>query len=75
MNDGAPFKSILRQGYVPDLDPAKIEHTKRVIRYAEDGHTPLVIVYEHVDADGTQWTMQRNLETGETRMHQLPGGR
>lgn len=47
----------------------------RVVKYAEDGRTPLVIENTHTDDEGTTWLTQRNLETGETRLRQIPEDR
>ena len=37
----------------------------RVVRYDEDGVTPLVIEFSRTDDEGTVWTTQRNLKTGD----------
>ena len=41
------------------------EKQSRVVQYDEDGVTPLVIEYSRTDDEGTVWTTQRNLKTGD----------
>jgi len=47
----------------------------RVIEYEDDGMTPLVIEYSRTDQEGTVWLTQRNLQTGDTSLRQIPGDR
>ena len=75
MDDRVSLEDILIAYVGATPDPAKIERRVRVVKYAADQRTPLVIEYEHEDDEGTWWTTQRNLETGETRLHHLPGDR
>ena len=58
----------------PKPPPLRDQKT-RVVRYAEDGRTPLVLEHEYVDDEGTTWVTQRNLVTGEVHLHHLPGDR
>lgn len=47
----------------------------RVVKYAEDGRTPLIIERTTVDNEGTLWITQENLETGESHLRHIPGTR
>ena len=47
----------------------------RVIEYEDDGMTPLVIEYSRTDQEGTVWLTQRNLQTGDTSLRQIPENR
>ena len=47
----------------------------RVIQYEDDGMTPLVIEYSRTDEEGTLWLTQRNLQTGDTSLRQIPENR
>lgn len=47
----------------------------RVVQYEDDGVTPLVIEYTRTDREGTVWITQRNLQSGETRLRQIPENR
>ena len=51
------------------------EMQSRVVQYEEDGVTPLVIEFSRTDDEGTVWTTQRNLKTGETHLSHMPGDR
>lgn len=47
----------------------------RVVKYAEDGRTPLIIERTTIDDEGTTWITQQNLETGETHFRHIPADR
>lgn len=51
------------------------ETQSRVMQYEDDGMTPLVIEYSRTDEEGTLWLTQRNLQTGETFLRQIPEDR
>lgn len=55
--------------------PLLKDRKTRVVRYADDGHTPLVLEHEYTDDQGTLWITQKNLETGETHLRQVPEDR
>lgn len=57
-----------------DPPPLK-DQRSRVVKYGEDGMTPLVVEYEYMDEEGTTWITQRNLETGDTFLRQIPWDR
>jgi len=61
------------QGVLPDT--AKNAESVRVVKYAEDGRTPVVLEYARVDDEGTTWLTQRNLETGDLSLRQIPEAR
>jgi hypothetical protein len=69
------LKDIVTEYQGAEPDSAKIERSTRVVRYAEDGRTPLVIEHEYDDEEGTRWITQRNLETGEMRIRHVPEDR
>jgi len=47
------------------------ELRSHVVRYQEDGVTPVVIEYTRTDNDGTMRITQRNLETGDAHLRQI----
>lgn len=61
------------QGQLPDT--AKNGESVRVVRYADDERTPLVIEYTRIDDEGTTWVRQHDLEKGETSLRQIPEDR
>jgi hypothetical protein len=54
--------------------PERTDQTSRIVKYTEDGR-PLVIEQTYVDDEGTTWSRQCNLETGEVHLHHIPGDR
>jgi len=75
VNDRVSLQAILTEYAAAVPDTAKIERSVRVVHYAEDGRTPLVLEYEHLDDEGTVWITQRNLETGEAHLRHIPEDR
>ena len=54
--------------------PERTDQTTRVVKYTDEG-SPLVIEQTYVDDEGTTWSRQTNLETGEVYLHHTPGVR
>lgn len=60
---------------LPDHASEIVSRVVRVVRYATDGRTPVIVECVTTDIDGTVWIVQRDLETGDLHFHHIPGDR
>jgi hypothetical protein len=68
-------KKLSLLNLIDEFQDSSGEAQSRVVRYEDDGVTPLEIEYTRTDHEGTVWITRRNLQSGETAQRQIPEDR